>query len=150
MLKIILSVVFSLIVIESALAQVADVPRADSQGEYTTGIMPGNRGEYTQLTWVNVDKDYHLNCRDQRGTIVSVFAQGWLMEAAALRGQEVIFSIDTEIMNEISGGGKWLRVKTSPIFSRGNPQTAEYCYVRAHEKYIRPVNMDSVYEYRIK
>lgn len=141
-----------------ALAQVAEVPRPDSNGDFTTAFVQGNLGYYANKQWLVVaqsgdPRDGFLNCRyAPNGEIRSRVPSGAIVEAVFLgefgepnppRMLELNPANDAIILED---GAPWLRVRgTSGLFypaRAGDWESLGECYVRANWQYIAPVNND--------
>ncbi|TYQ28680.1 hypothetical protein PseudUWO311_04095 [Pseudanabaena sp. UWO311] len=147
----------------AAIAQVADVPNPDSNGDFRSAFQRGNRGFYTISKWLVIQpmgsgvEDYALNCRYtpngqirsriQRGAIITAVFKGTpnLHRAEPPEPSSDAIALDSD-------GTPWLRVKGSqnelayPAKPANFDQLGE-CYVRATLKYIAPINPDSLMAY---
>jgi hypothetical protein len=154
------SVLFST---DSAIAQVAEVPNPDSNGDFKSAFQRGNRGFYVISKWLVVQpmgsgvEDYALNCRYtpngqirsriQRGAIVTAVFKGNpnLRSAEPPEPSSDAIALDSE-------GSSWLRIRglqhelAYPVKPASFDQLGE-CYVRANLKYIAPINPDSLMAY---
>jgi hypothetical protein len=147
----------------AAIAQVADVPNPDSNGDFRSAFQRGNRGFYVISKWLVVQpmgasaEDYGLNCRYKpngqirsrilRGAIVTAVFKGTpnLHRAESPESYSDAIALDSD-------GSPWLRVKglqnelAYPVKPASFDQLGE-CYVRANLKYIAPINPDSLMAY---
>ncbi len=143
-----------------AIAQVADVPNPDSNGDFKSAFQRGNRGFYLIGKWLVVQPtgsaigDYDLNCRYTpngkirsriiRGAIITAVFQG---KPNLLRDKPPDPANDAIVLD--SNGYPWLRVKglqnelAYPVKPTSFAQLGQ-CYVRANLKYIAPINPDSL------
>jgi hypothetical protein len=126
-----------------ALAQRADVPEVDRDGNFRSSRVQGNRGFYQQTHWLVVDRDPSgLNCREMpQGKPYAVFRYGDIVKANHFEpGDDAI-----SIMN----GQTWLRVTSQETWKivnpaqRGRDRTVE-CIVRANSAFIAPINLDDL------
>ncbi len=120
-----------------AQAQMADVPRFDSNGNFGSARVQGNAGTYQHRQWLVVDTDpAGLNCRDTRGTVVLTLDYGSVIDSVFENAQGDAI--------ELLPDGPWLRAKASSldVLRRVTDEIAETytCYVRANTKYIAPIN----------
>jgi hypothetical protein len=114
-----------------AIAQTARTPDPDANGNYTTAVLQGNRGNtYPNKKWLVVDPDpTYLNCRVRpNGEVRSRIPPG-----------EAIVNQD---------GSFWLRIGgTDPLIippiGGGSLGT---CFVRANRQFIAPINGESISE----
>ncbi|MGG6296542.1 hypothetical protein ACQ4M4_19290 [Leptolyngbya sp. AN02str] len=116
-----------------ASAQMAEVPSPNRNGDYTTAVMRGNRGNTYQVTrWLVVDPDpTYLNCRaTPNGRVQARLAPGTLLRA--------VFEQNDAVIRQ--NGSPWLRVRPSGGSTVGETSP---CYVRANRQYIAPINGDS-------
>jgi hypothetical protein len=127
----------------AARAQVADVPAADRDGDFHSTRIAGHRGSYPQRQWLVVERDPGgLNCRDARGQVVAVLAYGAVVDSD-LRGD------DGEAIL-IVAGRPWLRLIAHPLDLREDLRPQELrlrplaCRVRAHARYVAPLNPDTL------
>lgn len=143
-----------------ALAQVAEVPNPDRNGDFSSAFQRGNRGFYTINKWLVVQpmsfsmKDYGLNCRyEPNGQIRSQIQRGAVI-TAVFKGTPNLRTVEPpDPANDAivfdSNGSPWLRVKgvenelANPVQPVSFEQLGE-CYVRANLKYIAPINPDSL------
>jgi hypothetical protein len=118
-----------------AQAQVAEVPTASQQGDFTTARVLGNRGYFQNTKWLIVDTDRGLNCRTApNGAVKSVLMPGSVVTA--------VFSTQSQDAVVFSQGSPWLRVNPQvPDYASGTPGI---CYVRANIRYIAPISQDFV------
>ncbi len=156
-----LSSVSMLFTDDRAIAQVAEVPNPDSNGNFMTVFQRGNRGFYAIEKWLVVqpaesgDYGYGLNCRySPNGEIRSRILRGAILTAAFKgsgnrRTPNAPERADDAIVLD-DNGSPWLRVKglrdelAEPVKPTTWEQLGE-CYVRANLKYIAPINPDSIY-----
>ena len=118
----------------TAYAQATEVPRPNTNGDFLTTQMQGNRGTYQITRWIVVDRDSNgLNCRTpanrtiMNGQIVARFSYGSVLEAVLEPGS-------TNAIITGDNNRPWLQVRFS--------ETEGTCYVRANAKYIAPINLD--------
>lgn len=119
-----------------AIAQMAEVPTPNRNGDYTTAVMQGNRGNYYNRRWLVVDPDpTYLNCRiSPNGAVRSRIAPGAILTAEFVRNEAIVFQ----------DGSPWLRVRgTDALTFVQRGQSLGTCYVRANRQYIAPVNEDA-------
>ncbi len=118
-------------------AQVADVPKANEAGDFTTAKVMGNRGYYRNTHWLVVDPSGVLNCRaTPNGEITTRLSSGWIVTAAFPANT----AGDAMVMTQ---SGSWLRViATEPLGTGKLPA----CLVRANSRYIAPISVDYVRE----
>ncbi|HIK57025.1 MAG TPA: hypothetical protein IGS37_17910 [Synechococcales cyanobacterium M55_K2018_004] len=120
-----------------AIAQMAEVPLPNRNGDYTTAVLRGNRGNfYYNRRWLVVDPDpTYLNCRvSPNGVVRSRIAPGAILMAEFIQNEAIVFH----------NGSPWLRVRgidALTVPQRG--QTLGRCYVRANRQYIAPINEDA-------
>lgn len=118
-----------------SLAQTASVPTPDQDGDFTTALQPGNRGNvYQTRKWLVVDPDpTYLNCRTTpNGPIRSRVAPGAILTAVFSDAGDAIIS---------HNGSYWLRVSGTDPLTVGDPGV---CYVRANLRYIAPISEDAL------
>ena len=149
-----------------AIAQAADVPNPDQDGDFKTAFQQGNRGFYITNKWLVVQpknsetRDYALNCRyTPNGKVRSQIARGAIMTAIFKDDQNPRRPNRPDPSDDAiafdSNGLAWLRVKglrdelAYPVKSLDFDQLGE-CYVRANLKYIAPINPDSMNSYSEK
>ncbi|MGI0483986.1 hypothetical protein ACN4EK_01045 [Pantanalinema rosaneae CENA516] len=118
-----------------AQAQVAEVPTASRQGDFTTARVLGNRGYFQNTKWLVVDTDRGLNCRTTpNGAVKSVLMPGSIVTA--------VFSNPNQDAVVFNQGNPWLRVNPQvPSHASGTPGV---CYVRANVRYIAPISQDFI------
>ena len=149
-----------------AIAQAADVPNPDQDGDFKTAFQQGNRGFYITNKWLVVQpknsetRDYALNCRyTPNGKVRSQIARGAIMTAIFKDDQNPRRPNRPDPSDDAiafdSNGLAWLRVKglrdelAYPVRPLTFDQLGE-CYVRANLKYIAPINPDSMNSYSEK
>ncbi len=120
----------------TAFAQMAGVPAPDANGNFTTALQLGNRGNvYPTRKWLVVDPDpTYLNCRSQpNGAVRLRVAPGAVLTAVfeERNGDAIVFT----------AGEPWLRVSGTDPLMIGEPGI---CYVRANARYIAPINEDAI------
>ena len=135
-------------------AQVAEVPDAESNGDFNTAIVQGNRGFYTNDRWVVVAKsrEDYLNCRESpNGEVHSLILPGAVITAAfgcpgyLNNGLAANYANDAIVTHN---GSPWLRVMAQdvplvfPVGQRDSTSPGE-CHVRASLQYITPVNNEA-------
>jgi hypothetical protein len=117
-------------------AQVASVPAPNRNGDFTTALQPGNRGNiYQTRKWLVIDPDpTYLNCRSTpNGAVRSRIAPGAILTAVfGENGSDAIIA---------AGGAYWLRVSGTDPLTVGETGV---CYVRANRQYIAPINEDAL------
>lgn len=116
-----------------AIAQMAEVPQVNDQGDFMTAKVQGNRGLYNNEKWLVVDPG-SLNCRNTpNGTVKFKLEPGAIVTAIFSnngRGDAIT----------LKNGQPWLKVENvHPVGLRFN---SGICYVRANIKYIAPINQD--------
>jgi hypothetical protein len=120
---------------QTCLAQMASVPAPNRNGDFTTALQPGNRGNVDQTRkWLVVDPDpTYLNCRaTPSGTIRSRVAPGAVLTAVFSEGGDAIV---------LHNNTYWLRVTGTDPLMVGE---SGGCYVRANRQYIAPINEDAI------
>ncbi|MBE9142616.1 hypothetical protein [Planktothrix mougeotii] len=114
-------------------AQMAEVPQANSKGDFVTAKVQGNRGLYNNIYWLVVDPE-SLNCRNTpEGTIKAKLVSGAIINALFSnngKGDAIV----------LKNGQPWLKVES--IHPAGPRFNSGVCYVRANLKYIAPINAD--------
>lgn len=149
-----LSISLLLAAVGTAQAQVAEVPDADSNGDFNTAIVRGNRGFYTNDRWVVVAKssDDYLNCRESPdGEVYAQILPGAVVNAVFGGPVNLNNGLEANYANDaiaMQNGRSWLRIEMPdfPLAGRVTPQSAtslEACYVRANLQYITPMNMEA-------
>jgi hypothetical protein len=146
-----------------AIAQVAEVPNPNSNGDFKSAFQRGNRGFYKIDKWLVVQpmgdgvENYALNCRyTPNGELRSRIIRGAII-TAVFTGNPNLRRVDPpDPSNDAivldSDGSPWLRVKGSleelayPAKPASFDQLGD-CYVRANLKYIAPINPDSLRSY---
>jgi hypothetical protein len=142
--------------LQRAIAQVADVPNPNRNGDYTTAFLPGNRGHYPIRNWLVVEVDptnqnAELNCRNTpNGRIRSRIPRGAILQSAfrgpANESGRTTPNPDNDaiVMHQ---GLPWLRIrgtKDEMAFPENRDwKTLGECYVRANLQYIAPINPDA-------
>lgn len=115
------------------MAQMAEVPQANSKGDFVTAKVQGNRGLYNNIYWLVVDPE-SLNCRNTpEGTIKAKLVSGAIINALFSnngKGDAIV----------LKNGQPWLKVES--IHPAGPRFNSGVCYVRANLKYIAPINAD--------
>lgn len=115
-------------------AQMASVPTPNRNGDFTTALQPGNRGNvYLTRKWLVVDPDpTYLNCRTTPdGAVRSRIAPGAVLTAVFSEAGDAIIP---------AGNAYWLRVSGTDPLMTGE---SGICYVRANRQYIAPINPDA-------
>lgn len=123
----------------TALAQTASVPAPNRNGDFTTALQSGNRGNvYPTRKWLVVDPDpTYLNCRSTpNGSIRSRIAPGAILTAVFLDASDA--SADAIVLHN---GTYWLRISGTDPLTVGDQGV---CYVRANRRYIAPINADAL------
>ncbi len=120
-------------------AQMADVPNFDTNGDFPSARVWGNRGYYPHWQWLVIEPDpTGLNCRDANGLVIVTLAYGAVVESVFDNTNDAIELVD---------GQPWLKVRASmfDLHRRVIDETAVAytCYVRANNEYIAPINPDS-------
>lgn len=114
-----------------AQAQVAEVPKPNGKGDFTTAKVLGNRGYYENKKWLVVDFKPALNCRvTPNGAVKSVLLPGSVVSAVFSGGNDAVV---------LHQGSPWLRVNAQQPLRSGTPGT---CFVRANLQYIAPISID--------
>ena len=131
----------------AALAQRADVPHMDVNGDFQTTKVQGNRGYYQQIFWLVVDRDPQgLNCRPFDGgeSLVKLGYGGILMTH--------IKSAETNAIT-LRNGQPWLNVTLTRLATlqldlrQGVDRRGPYhCQVRASADLIAPINLSAIEE----
>ena len=117
----------------SAQAQVAEVPRPNAKGDFTTAKVMGNRGYYQSTKWLVVDYKPALNCRTTpNGSVRAVLMPGSVI-TAVFSGKE-----DAVVFHQ---GNPWLKVNAKFPLMSGTPGV---CYVRSNLQYVAPISEDFV------
>jgi hypothetical protein len=117
----------------SALPEMPElVPRRSANGDFTTSMVLGGRGNYQAQNWVVTDST-PLNCRYTR------MAPGMIIYPVFRDGRPPLSPRNEAIV--INEGVPWLRVSGTrqEIRFEGGGDLGE-CYVRANIKYIAPVS----------
>jgi hypothetical protein len=159
-----IAVISSLFVLEGkAIAQEADVPKPNGNGDFNSIFLQGNRGFYAVQKWLiiqSVESEANggtVNCRyTPNGKIRSRIQRGAILTAvfnktAMGRVPNPHTSADDAIVLD-SSGSPWLRVigtreelaypvKPLIFYDLGE------CYVRANLEYIAPINPDAINSY---
>lgn len=119
---------------QPALAQVAETPKPSQQGDFRTAKVMGNRGYYSNTSWLVVDRT-PLNCRvSPNGNVQSTLMPGAVIKA--------VFTGAAKEAIVMQQGNPWLRVSTKhPNMMSGKPGT---CYVRANLRHIAPISEDYI------
>jgi len=136
-------------------AQVSEVPYPNSNGDFTTAFVRGNRGYSANERWLVVvrsgdPRDANLDCRyTPNGEIRSHVRAGAIVEAVFLGSPNSPGSMEPNWANDaivLEDGMTWLRVRgTSGLFypaRAGDWESLGECYVRANWHYGAPVNND--------
>jgi hypothetical protein len=155
------TIIFSLLIFkDKAIAQAADVPKPNGNGDFSSIFLQGNRGYYAVQKWLiiqSVESEANgdtVNCRyTPNGEIRSRIQRGAILTAvfnqtANGRVPNPHTSADDAIVLD-SSGSPWLRVigtreelaypvKPLIFYDLGE------CYVRANLKYIAPINPDAI------
>lgn len=133
LLKITAAMVTIPLITTVAMAQMAEVPQANAQGDFMTAKVQGNRGLYNNEKWLVVDPE-SLNCRNTpNGTVKVKLEPGAIITA--------IFSNNGKgDAITLKNGQPWLKVEN--IHPAGTRFNSGICYVRANLKYIAPINQD--------
>jgi hypothetical protein len=119
------------------------VPRANSQGDFLSTRLQGNRGVYSQRQWLVVTTDSDgLNCRDAQGRVLAALAYGAVVDSdLSAPGGEAIVAVS---------GRPWLRLIAHPFDLRRDWRPPDQrlrpvaCRVRAHTAYVAPLNPDTL------
>lgn len=156
------TIICSLLVFEDkAIAQAADVPNPNMNGEFRRAFQQGNRGYYKIEKWLVVQPmtsgDYDLNCRyTPNGQVRSRISRGAILTAVFHdTGNNRSTNLPdpaTEAIAFDTDGLSWLRVKglRDELAYPVRPLTFDdlgECYVRANLKYIAPINPDAIGSY---
>jgi len=106
-----------------AIAQMAEVPKANTKGDFMTAKVQGNRGLYNNINWLVVDPE-SLNCRNTpEGTVKVKLMSGAIINALFSnngKGDAIV----------IKNGQPWLKVES--IHPAGPRFNSGVCYVRAN------------------
>ncbi len=152
------AIISSLLIFEDkAIAQAAEVPNPNMNGEFRRAFQQGNRGYYRIEKWLVVQPmtsgDYDLNCRyTPNGQVRSRISRGAILTAVFHdTGNNRSANLPdpaTEAIAFDSDGLSWLRVKglRDELAYPVRPLTFDdlgECYVRANLKYIAPINPDA-------
>ncbi len=155
------AIISSLLIFEDkAIAQAADVPKPNSNGDFNSIFLQGNRGFYAVQKWLiiqSVESEANggtVNCRyTPNGEIRSRIQRGAILTAvfnqtANGRVPNPHTADDDAIVLD-SSGSPWLRVIGTreelayPVRHLTFYDLGE-CYVRANLKYIAPINPDAI------
>ncbi|MBT9315672.1 hypothetical protein [Leptothoe spongobia] len=122
----------------AAQAQMSDVPAFDTDGDFHSARVRGNRGYYSHRQWLVVEPDVEgLNCRNENGTVVLTLAYGAIVDSVFDNG-DAIRSIN---------GQPWLKVNVSAMDLRRQVAddfaVVQTCYVRSNNQHIAPLNPDT-------
>ncbi|PZU98459.1 MAG: hypothetical protein DCE90_04935 [Pseudanabaena sp.] len=158
------AIILSLLVFEDkAIAQSADVPKPNPNGDFNSIFVQGNRGYYAVKKWLVIQfvqsevNGGTLNCRyTPNGEIRSRIPRGAILTAvfnqtANGRVPNPHTTADDAIVLD-SSGSPWLRVIGTqeelayPVRPLKFSDLGE-CYVRANLKYIAPINPDAINYY---
>lgn len=140
---------------QSAIAQVAETPNPETNGDFNTAILSGNMGNYYAnnqwLVMPQADTGV-LNCRQSpNGPVVARIAEGAIVQAifdgplqTGDRGTPLNSEADAI---DLSTGKPWLHVDSTgylffPPVGGSNSQSTS-CYVRANLQYIAPINAEA-------
>lgn len=132
------SLICAFSIANAAQAQMSDVPSFDTNGDFSSARVRGNRGTYPHWQWLVVAADEDgLNCRNVDGSVVVTLAHGAVVDSVFTNGDAI------EWVNDRS----WLQVSASVMDLRrrvvDDIAVAYTCYVRANNKYIAPINPDT-------
>ena len=124
-----------------AWSQAADVPEFDTNGNFRSARVQGNRGFYPHEQWLIVDRDPEgLNCRDGSGAVALTLYYGAVVASN--------FEHQGDDPIDIVNGQAWLRVEANIVDVQRRitaERAASYiCYVRANARYIAPINPSSL------
>ena len=140
---------------QAAIAQVAEVPKPDSNGDFTSAILGGNVGNYyPNSQWLVMPQTDTgvLNCRESpNGPVVSRIVSGAIVQAifddplqSGGRGTPLNTAADAI---DLSAGKPWLHIaNTGYLFlpsAEGNRSQTQSCYIRANLQYIAPINEEA-------
>ncbi len=158
------TIICSLLVFEDkAIAQEADVPKPNGNGDFNSIFLQGNRGFYSVQKWLiiqSVESEANggtVNCRyTPNGEIRSRIQRGAILTAVFNKTEmgrvpNPHTSADDAIVLD-SSGSPWLRVIGTreelayPVRPLTFADLGE-CYVRASLKYIAPINPDAIAYY---
>ncbi|GBO51512.1 hypothetical protein APA_476 [Pseudanabaena sp. lw0831] len=148
---------------DKAIAQEADVPKPNGNGDFNSIFLQGNRGYYAVKKWLViqfVESEMNggvVNCRyTPNGEIRSRIPRGAILTAvfnqtANGRVPNPHTSADDAIVLD-NNGSPWLRVigTREELAYPVRPLTFDdlgECYVRANLKYIAPINPDAINYY---
>ena len=158
------AIISSLLIFEDkAIAQAADVPKPNGNGDFNSIFVQGNRGYYAVKKWLViqfVESEMNggtVNCRyTPNGEIRSRIQRGAILttvfnQTAKGRVPNPHTSADDAIVLD-SSDSPWLRVMGTreelayPVRPLTFDDSGE-CYVRASLKYITPINPDAINYY---
>ena len=127
-----------------ALAQRAEPPRPDREGNFNSSQVMGNRGLYEVRYWLVVDPDPGgSNCRDPRDGMrpIKKLFYGDLLETDSPGRGKLQQAV------ERYNGLTWLRVRL-PNWRIPSSKSHGYssCLIRAHSRFIAPVNDSDLFE----
>lgn len=140
----------------SSLATIQSEIKPDSNGDFSSALLMGNRGVYSNNYWLVVPQtDSYLNCRyTPNGEIRSEIVSGMIVTAkfgdpiSTNNSQTPNLTADAIVSHH---GKPWLRVTGAnsreffaPTADRRSQDYLGECYVRANSKYIMPVNNDAM------
>ncbi len=155
------AIIFALhIFADKAIAQAADVPKTNNNGDFSSIFVQGNRGYYAVQKWLVIQSsksevnDDSLNCRyTPNGKIRSRIQRGAILTAVfdktanSRTPNRPSAAADAIVLD--GNGSPWLRVLGTnkelayPVRPLTFADLGE-CYVRANLKYIAPINPDAI------
>jgi hypothetical protein len=140
--------------------QMSEVPLPNRNGDFTTALVLGNRGYYTNDKWLVVKppnpsqiKDYGITCHDTpNGPVRSRIVPGAIMTAVFRGPANLPGYTGPNLANDaiaLNDGIPWLRVRGTqaelayPDAGRRWDELGE-CYVRANVQQIAPITADAL------
>ncbi|MDV3352678.1 hypothetical protein D0962_24305 [Leptolyngbyaceae cyanobacterium CCMR0082] len=122
----------------AAQAQMSDVPRFDTNGDFFSARVQGNRGMYPHWQWVVVETDnLGLNCRSDNGDVIVVLAYGAVVDSV-FEGDDAISLVNGQPWLKVNADLRDVQRRVVDDFA-----VAYTCYVRANNQYIVPLNPDT-------
>jgi hypothetical protein len=158
------TIIFSLLIFkDKAIAQAADVPKPNGNGDFNSIFVQGNRGYYAVKKWLViqfVESEVNggtVNCRyTPNGEIRSRIQRGAILTAVfnqTVKGRVPNpHTADDDAIVLDNSDSPWLRVigTREELAYPVRPLTFDdlgECYVRANLKYIAPINPDAINYY---
>lgn len=140
---------------QAAIAQVAETPQPDSNGDFNSAILSGNIGNYyPNSRWLVMPQadTGMLNCRESpNGPVVSRIVPGAIVQAIfdgplQTGGRGTPLNIGADAI-DLSTGKPWLHIASTGnlVFppAGGSDSQPSSCYVRANLQYIAPINEEA-------